>query len=77
VEKNGREYLAAFIVPAPGASPDFSDIRAGLRHLLPQSDHPRIFQFTDRLPKTESGKILKRELPNESEYLSEPPCRVK
>jgi long-chain acyl-CoA synthetase len=62
VEKNGREYLAAFIVPAPGFSPDFSSIRSGLRPLLPQSDCPRIFQFTDCLPKTESGKILKREL---------------
>lgn len=62
VNKNGREYLAAFIVPASEHLQNLTKLRSGLEPLLEKYEQPHIIKIVDILPKTESGKIQKTRL---------------
>jgi fatty-acyl-CoA synthase/long-chain acyl-CoA synthetase len=56
------EAVHATVVIRPGASVSADDVRAHARRHLASYKIPRSVAFTDELPKTGSGKILKRDL---------------
>ena len=60
-----REYgqrLAAFVVLEPGAELDADTVRAHVRDNLARFKVPRDVHFVDELPRTATGKVIKREL---------------
>jgi long-chain acyl-CoA synthetase len=56
------ETVKALVVPAPGAEPDPAELVAFLRGRLASYKLPRIVELVGDLPRTPSGKVLKREL---------------
>jgi long-chain acyl-CoA synthetase len=56
------EDIAAFVVPVAGQSPDPDEIAGFVRDRLAAYKYPRRVTLVDGLPKTATGKILKREL---------------
>jgi long-chain acyl-CoA synthetase len=56
------ELAKAYIVPKTGAQPDADDIINYCREHLAAYKVPRSVQFVDDLPKTSTGKVMRREL---------------
>jgi fatty-acyl-CoA synthase len=56
------ETVKAVIVPKPGHTPDADAIEDWCRHRMAAYKVPRLYQFTDDLPRSTSGKVLWREL---------------
>jgi len=56
------EAVVAKVVPLPGAAPDPERLRAFCRERLAAFKVPRTIEFAARLPRTESGKLVRREL---------------
>jgi long-chain acyl-CoA synthetase len=56
------ELAKAYIVPKTGAQPDADDIISYCRAHLAAYKVPRAVQFVDDLPKTSTGKIMRRAL---------------
>jgi len=56
------EQVHATVVRAPGASPSEADVISYARQHLAAYKCPRSVSFTGELPRTGSGKLLKREL---------------
>jgi long-chain acyl-CoA synthetase len=56
------EIVAAYIQPAPGAPRDADAIRDFLAPRLARYKIPRVIQFVEKLPREESGKLMKRKL---------------
>lgn len=56
------EAVKAIVVPAPGASPSEADLVAYARERLAGFKLPKSVSFADDLPRTPSGKVLKRAL---------------
>lgn len=56
------ETVKAYISPAPGSTPDPQDLVAYCKERLAAYKYPRVVEVLDELPKTASGKILRREL---------------
>ena len=56
------ETVKALVVPAPGAAVAAEDLIAFARERLAGYKLPRTVDFVDELPRTPSGKVLKREL---------------
>jgi long-chain acyl-CoA synthetase len=56
------ELAKAYIVPKAGSSPDADDVIEFCRQHLAAYKVPRAVQFVDDLPKTSTGKIMRREL---------------
>ena len=56
------EALISLVEPMPGHALDVEIVRAHLRDHLASYKVPRSVTFIDELPKTGSGKVLKREL---------------
>ena len=56
------ELAKAYIVPKVNATPDAGDIIAFCREHLAAYKVPRAVQFVDDLPKTSTGKVMRREL---------------
>jgi long-chain acyl-CoA synthetase len=56
------EQVHAAVVPAPGAALSESDVMSFARHHLAGYKVPRSVSFMHELPRTGSGKLLKREL---------------
>jgi fatty-acyl-CoA synthase/long-chain acyl-CoA synthetase len=56
------ESVHAVVVPRPGAELTEADVTAHAREHLARYKVPRSISWLDELPKTGSGKILKREL---------------
>ncbi len=61
-EKFGQR-LAAFVVRRPGAQVSEDDLRRHVKSELAGYKVPRDLTFLDQLPRNDSGKIMKRELP--------------
>lgn len=61
-KKEGREVLAAWIVPSGKEKPQVSEIRNFVRPYLEDWEIPRIFFYITDFPRSESGKVLKRKL---------------
>ncbi len=58
-----EEEVKAFVVPAPGASVDFADLRAHAANLLASYKVPRFWQTIDALPHTPTTRVAKHLLP--------------
>ena len=56
------ERLKAFVVPRPGAGPLESELKAHVRERLARHKVPREIELVAELPKTVTGKILRRVL---------------
>jgi len=56
------EMVKAFVVPKPGASVTEPELRAFCRERLAGYKVPRQFEFVAELPRTPTGKVLKRAL---------------
>jgi acyl-CoA synthetase (AMP-forming)/AMP-acid ligase II len=56
------EAVKALIVPRDGSSPAPEELRAFARERLAGYKLPRLFDFVPSLPRTPTGKVLKREL---------------
>jgi acyl-CoA synthetase (AMP-forming)/AMP-acid ligase II len=56
------EAVHAVVVPRPGASLSEQDVMSFSREHLARYKVPRSVSFTEELPRTGSGKILKRVL---------------
>jgi acyl carrier protein len=64
LEDQGNEKrLVAYVVTAPGASSNVSDLRNHLKERLPDYMIPSSFVYLDALPLTSHGKIDRRALP--------------
>jgi acyl-CoA synthetase (AMP-forming)/AMP-acid ligase II len=57
------QRLAAFVVRRPGATVGEDDLRAHVKEQLAGYKVPRDVTFLDALPRNDSGKVMKRELP--------------
>ena len=62
VTERDRDVLSAWAVMKPGKEKDEGRIRKELAERLPFYEIPRHFFFINALPKTDSGKIIKRKL---------------
>ncbi len=56
------ELACAYVVPAPGASPTQQELIAYTSQYLAAYKRPRLVRFVDDLPKTPTGKIIRRDL---------------
>ncbi len=56
------ELAKAYIVPKTGVTPNVDDIITYCREHLAAYKVPRAVQFVDDLPKTSTGKVMRREL---------------
>jgi fatty-acyl-CoA synthase len=54
--------LVAFVVPRPGADLDETEVRAFVRARLARYKVPRAVRFVEELPRTATGKVLRRRL---------------
>ncbi len=61
-DADAGEVPIAFVVRAPGAVPDELELRAHCEERLAHYKHPREFRFVEAIPKSASGKILRRVL---------------
>lgn len=61
-DEEAGEVPAAFVVPAAGATPDAAAIMAYSAERLATYKHLRRVEFVEVIPKSASGKILRREL---------------
>ncbi|HEX3611457.1 MAG TPA: AMP-binding protein [Sporichthyaceae bacterium] len=56
------QRLEAVVVPAPGVAPDAEVLRGHVRSALRGSKTPERIVFHDELPRTPTGKLLRREV---------------
>jgi acyl-CoA synthetase (AMP-forming)/AMP-acid ligase II len=59
------ESVYAVIQPKPDVDLDLDDLRAHVEEHLPSYQRPRTYELRDELPRTDSGKLLKRLLRDE------------
>lgn len=69
------KQLVAYVVPAAGASPVPSDLRARLGSLLPEPAVPAFIRLIERLPLTANGKVDRRQLSDLAETSPAPASR--
>lgn len=56
------EVAHAYVVPAPGSTPDAEELTGYCRQHLAAYKVPRAIHFVDQLPTTSSGKLMRRML---------------
>ncbi|OBI00954.1 non-ribosomal peptide synthetase [Mycobacterium sp. E2733] len=61
-DSRGNPILVAHVVPAGGAAPSTAELRRFLLDLLPAAMMPAVFEVTDTLPLTSSGKVDRKAL---------------
>jgi o-succinylbenzoate---CoA ligase len=57
-----QNAVVALVVPSEGASPEADALRDWCRERLASFKVPKSFELADELPRTDSGKLLRREL---------------
>lgn len=65
-DEEAGELPVAFVVPAPGAQPTAADLAAHLEGRLAHYKQVRDFRFVEAIPKSASGKILRRLLKDQA-----------
>ena len=60
--KTRNTILVAHVVPADGAAPSTAELRRFLLELLPAAMVPAVFEVTETLPLTSSGKVDRKAL---------------
>jgi 4-coumarate--CoA ligase len=60
------ELPKAYVVLKPGAEAEADDIMAHVAEHVATYKHIRLVEFTDEIPKSASGKILRRFLRDEA-----------
>jgi crotonobetaine/carnitine-CoA ligase len=58
-----EDEVKAFVVPAPGATVDFAELRAHAASLLAAYKVPRFWQVIPELPRTPTARVAKHRLP--------------
>ncbi len=58
-----EEEVKAFVVPAPGATPDFAELRAHAAARLAAFKVPRYWELVAELPRTPTARVAKHRLP--------------
>ena len=58
----GQRVVAHVVARDPGAPPSLADLRAFAAEFLSSPKLPRQLELTDALPRTASGKLLRRHL---------------
>ncbi len=68
----GEKRLVAYFMPRGEVSPSAEDLRAHLKHALPEYMLPSAFMMLESLPLTPSGKLDRKSLPapDEGAYVS-------
>ena len=61
-DSRGNTILVAHVVAADGAAPSTAELRRFLLDLLPAAMVPAVFEVTDALPLTSSGKVDRKAL---------------
>ncbi len=61
-DEDAGEVPVAFVVAAPGTDPDLPTLVAHLEARLAHYKHPKVLHLVDTIPKSASGKILRRVL---------------
>ncbi len=61
-DEEAGELPIAFVVRAPGAEVSEADLQAHCEGCLAHYKHPEEYRFVESVPKSASGKILRREL---------------
>jgi long-chain acyl-CoA synthetase len=56
------EEIRAWIVPRPGTTPDPDEIVGWCRERMAAYKYPRLVELVEELPRTASGKVLRRVL---------------
>jgi long-chain acyl-CoA synthetase len=64
-DKEWGEKVAAFIIPKAGKTVSNDELKAYLKTKLAPFKVPKLFVVTDTLPRSQAGKILKREIKRE------------
>ncbi|MBI1220616.1 MAG: amino acid adenylation domain-containing protein [Rhodobacteraceae bacterium] len=67
---NGDKRLMAWLVPAPGATPDLTAIAASLSVQLPDYMQPQGWMILAALPQTANGKLDRKALPEPADSLA-------
>jgi crotonobetaine/carnitine-CoA ligase len=70
-----EDEVKAFVVAAPGRSPDFEELRAWAGERLSSFKVPRYWQVLDALPRTPTSRVAKHLLPDghpDGEYDAQP-----
>lgn len=77
-ELRGERRLVAYLVPARAEAPAVAELRAHVRHTLPEQMVPSAFVVLDALPLTPNGKVDRRALPtpDEGERIPDPQRRA-
>lgn len=77
-ELRGERRLFAYLVPARAEAPAVAELRAHVRHALPEQMVPSAFVVLDALPLTPNGKVDRRALPtpDEGERIPDPQRRA-
>ncbi|MGO9078586.1 MAG: AMP-binding protein [Streptosporangiaceae bacterium] len=71
-----EEDIKAYVVPAPGARPDFAELRKFAAGRLAAFKVPRYWQVLDKLPRTPTARLARHRLPpghQPGEYDAEAP----
>jgi fatty-acyl-CoA synthase len=61
------QRLIAYVVPQPGTAPSADELGRHVRNNLARYKVPREFVFLDELPRSPTGKLLRRQLPAPAE----------
>jgi len=73
-----EEEVKAFVVPVPGRTPDFAELRAFTAGRLAAFKVPRYWQLISELPRTPTARVAKHRLPRghpPGEWDAEPAAR--
>ncbi len=66
------QRVKAFVVLHEGLEVTEAELRAFLEERLARFKVPKLFEFTDDLPKTFVGKVLRRELARREQEMHQP-----
>jgi long-chain acyl-CoA synthetase len=61
-DKDSGEIVKAFIVKTEGSALEFDEIKKFCKQTLTAYKVPKLYEFRDELPKSNVGKVLRREL---------------